>query len=443
MVQHLERGSSHERTSINQADEPQGDLLCLGIGRCYDQLCSTVSNDVMMDEVQNMVKVRTAPVLRVLEQSNEVHDCLAGDAGRILVGVQGTEQGLKMVRQIDPFWNHVEKLDAGSFKCTFCGCEFAAATSISRMKWHLSGVKRRGVKICEKVPEEVQDAARAAIDGPPEKSNKNEAGSGNNEVTNAISAPAKEQNNEVIHLDMAQQEEAFSPVEFERWIDSITDTANEPMMGRCSPEELLHYALETVPRTEMVQHLERGSSHERTSINQADEPQGDSSEPVDLLCLGNERCYDQLYSTVNNDAMMNEVQNMVKVRTAPVLRVLEQSNAVLVGFQGMEQGAGEDRICFHLEAENGMGNTGEGSIQHVDRSFSLGRHTVDAHENRGGATQRIDLVNQSAGFSMEEEDVEDNSGRLVQPGAGTALLEALNTTQVRVEEIQFLLALRS
>ncbi|XP_034925314.1 probable disease resistance protein At4g27220 [Populus alba] len=351
---------------------------------------------------------------------------------------------MKMVRQIDPFWNHVEKLDDGSFKCTFCGCEFAAATSISRIKWHLSGVRGRGVKICEKVPEEVQDAARAAIDGPPEKRNKYEAGSSNNEVTNAISAPAKEQNNEVIHLDMAQQEAAFSPGELVCWMDSITDKEIESMLGRSSPEELLHDALETVPRTEMVQHLERGSSHERTSINQAGEPQGESSEPTNLLCLGNERSYDQLCSPpVNNDVTMNDVQNIVNV--------LEQSNAVhdclagdagriLVGVQGKEQGAGEDRICSHLEAENGMGNTGEeGSIQHVDRSFSLGRHTVDAHEKRREATQRIDLVNQLAGFSMEEEDddVEDNRGRLVQSVAGASSSRGLeyNTSESRGDPI--------
>jgi disease resistance protein RPS2 len=95
----------------------------------------------------------------------------------------------------------------------------------------------------------------------------------------------------------------------------------------------------------------------------------------------------------------------------------------------------EDRICSHLEAENGMGNTGEGSVQHVDRSFSLGRHTVDAHENRGEATQRIDLVNQPARFSMEEEeeDVEDNRGRLVQPEAGTSSSRGLkyNTSETR------------
>jgi hypothetical protein len=400
-----------------------------------------------------------------------------------------------MVRSTDRFWNDVEDMNNGGKKCNFCGHLFSQNTSISRIKWHLSGVKRHGVKICENVPEEVQDAARAAIDGPPEKRNKNEAGSSNNEVTNAISAPAKEQNNEVIHLDMAQQEAAFSPGELVCWMDSMTDKEIESMLGLSSPEELLHYALETVPRTEMVQHLERGSSHGRTSINQADEPQGDSSEPTDLLCLGlgrsydqlcsppvnndammNEvpsinqadepqgdsseptdllclrlgRCYDQLCSTVNNDVMMSEVQKMVTVRTAPVLQVLEQSNAVhdclagdagriLVRVQGMEHGAGEDRICSHLEAENGMGNTGEGSVQHVDRSFSLGRHTVDAHENRGEATQRIDLANQPARFSMEEEeeDAEDNRGRLVRPGAGTSSSRGLkyNTSETRGDPI--------
>jgi len=75
----------------------------------------------------------------------------------------------------------------------------------------------RGVKICKHVPEEVQDAARAAIDGPPEKKLKTVAGSSNNEVTNAISASAQEQNNEV----MAQQGDALSLEELEYWIASF------------------------------------------------------------------------------------------------------------------------------------------------------------------------------------------------------------------------------
>nr|XP_034925323.1 probable disease resistance protein At4g27220 [Populus alba] len=319
-----------------------------------------------------------------------------------------------MVRSTDPFWNDVEDMSNGGMKCKFCGHLFSQNTSISRIKWHLSGVKRHGVKICENVPEEVQDAARAAIDGPPEKRNKYEAGSSNNEA-------------------------ALSPGELACWIHDITDKEIELMLGRSSPEELLHDALETVPRTEMVQHLERGSSHERTSINQAGEPQGDSSEPADLLCPRLGRCYDQLCSTVNNDVMKNEVQNMVTVRTARD-SLAGDAGRIPVGVQGTEQGEGEDRICSHFEAENGMGNTGEeGSIQHVDRSFSLGRHTVDAHENRGEATQGIDVVNQSAGFSMEEEeeDVEDNRGRLVQTVAGASSSRGLkyNTSGSRGDPI--------
>jgi len=85
-----------------------------------------------------------------------------------------------MVRSNDPFWNDVEDMNNGGMKCKFCGHLFAENTSISRIKWHLSGVKGRGVKICEKVPEEVRNVVRAAMDGPPEKKLKTVAGSSNN-----------------------------------------------------------------------------------------------------------------------------------------------------------------------------------------------------------------------------------------------------------------------
>jgi disease resistance protein RPS2 len=60
-------------------------------------------------------------------------------------------------------------MDDGSVKCEFCGHPFAKDTSNFRIKWHLSGVKGRGVKICKNVPEQVQNAALAAINGPPKK----------------------------------------------------------------------------------------------------------------------------------------------------------------------------------------------------------------------------------------------------------------------------------
>nr|XP_034919469.1 probable disease resistance protein At4g27220 [Populus alba] len=192
-------------------------------------------------------------------------------------------------------------MDDGRMECKFCGHLFAKGTSISRIKLHLSGVKRRGVKICKDVPEEVQEAARAAIDGPPEKILKTVAGSGSNDASNAISASAQEQNNEGRHVEMTQQGEAFSPGALEEWVDSITDKEIEPMS-----------------RTDQVQHLERGSSLERPSINQADEPRGDSFQPTDPLCLDHGIYYDQLWSPlVNNDTIMNDVQNMVRVRTEP------------------------------------------------------------------------------------------------------------------------------
>uniref|UniRef100_A0A6N2KK44 Uncharacterized protein n=1 Tax=Salix viminalis TaxID=40686 RepID=A0A6N2KK44_SALVM len=126
------------------------------------------------------------------------------------------------------FWEYVEKMDDGRMVCKFCGHGFAKDTAITRIKLHLAEVTGRGVKICGKVPQDVQEAALAAvpIDGPPEKKLKTRAGPSNNEVTNA----AQQQNNEM-----------------------------EP--------------------------LERGSFHERPSFNQADEPRGDPSQPTnDQLC---------------------------------------------------------------------------------------------------------------------------------------------------------------
>ncbi|KAI9215736.1 hypothetical protein POPTR_T046051v4 [Populus trichocarpa] len=214
-----------------------------------------------------------------------------------------------MVLPKGPFWEHVEDMNGGSMRCKFCGHLFAKDTSISRIKCHLSGMRGRGVKICKDVPEEVQDAALATIDGPPEKTLKTVAGSSNNEVTNAIAASAQEQNSEVIRVEMAQQGEAFYPGTLEDWMDSIIDNEIELVLVSSSPKELPRDAFEIISGTEQVQHLERGSSHERSSINQADQPRGDSSQPTDLLCLGLGRYCDQIYfPPVNNDVIMDDVR---------------------------------------------------------------------------------------------------------------------------------------
>jgi len=64
-----------------------------------------------------------------------------------------------MVRSKDPFWNYIEDRTDGSMKCKFCPHTFANKTSISRIKWHLSGEEGHNVAICHGVPKEVQEAA--------------------------------------------------------------------------------------------------------------------------------------------------------------------------------------------------------------------------------------------------------------------------------------------
>uniref|UniRef100_A0A3N7EET1 BED-type domain-containing protein n=1 Tax=Populus trichocarpa TaxID=3694 RepID=A0A3N7EET1_POPTR len=73
-------------------------------------------------------------------------------------------QQKKRVKHTDPFWDHVEKTnDGGPFKCKFCKSTFAASTSISRFKYHLSGESGKGVGICGRVPVDVKAAAYQAM----------------------------------------------------------------------------------------------------------------------------------------------------------------------------------------------------------------------------------------------------------------------------------------
>ena len=70
-----------------------------------------------------------------------------------------------MVVSDDEFWAHVEDMNDCRKKCEFCGHLFAIRTSISRIKWHWSGIKGHGVAICRQVPKHVQEAAFLATEG--------------------------------------------------------------------------------------------------------------------------------------------------------------------------------------------------------------------------------------------------------------------------------------
>ncbi|KAG5226489.1 disease resistance protein [Salix suchowensis] len=94
-----------------------------------------------------------------------------------------------MIRGSDPFWRHVQKMVDGSLKCVFCGSVFAKSTSISRIKYHLAGVKGGGVKLCEKVTPDVQ---RAAFDQLPNRMHVSMPSSSNNIIATAGSDRAQD-----------------------------------------------------------------------------------------------------------------------------------------------------------------------------------------------------------------------------------------------------------
>ncbi|XP_034902828.1 probable disease resistance protein At1g61300 isoform X1 [Populus alba] len=239
-----------------------------------------------------------------------------------------------MGRSDDPFWKEVEDMNDGSMKCKFCGHLFADGTSISRIKWHLSGEKGHGVGICGQVPKEVQGAAFLAMRGGNKRhksiasSSMEYTGEGSfQQVDRSVSpwrlrADAHENRGEATQgTDVVDQfvdgtwVQIHSALSKEQQLNEISTY----LMQEDEDVERLHDGFETVARTEQVQHLERGSSCERPSINQADEPRGDSSQPTDPLFLDHGRYYDHLFApSVNNDVVMYDVQNMVRVRTEPV-----------------------------------------------------------------------------------------------------------------------------
>jgi hypothetical protein len=155
-----------------------------------------------------------------------------------------------------------------------------------------------------------------------------------------------------------------------------------------------------------------------------------------------------------------------RLRTEPVDRVLEQSNAVLgnlaggagriqVGVQCMEQGPGENRIQSHLQAENAMENTGEGSFQHDAFENVLRTEQVQLLEPQGDSSQFCldigrcddqpcapsvnDDVNRHDALDMvrvrtesvEDDDVENSGRSVVQAGAGARSSESLKYNKTR------------
>ncbi|KAG2672245.1 hypothetical protein I3760_13G030900 [Carya illinoinensis] len=67
-----------------------------------------------------------------------------------------------MVRPKDPFWKYAVDLKNCHFSCKFCHGQFHGG--ISRIKWHLSGRKGHDIKVCERVPRDIQLAVQQVLD---------------------------------------------------------------------------------------------------------------------------------------------------------------------------------------------------------------------------------------------------------------------------------------
>jgi len=131
-----------------------------------------------------------------------------------------------MVRPNDPFWDYVEKMADGLLRCMFCEYIFAVATSISRIKSHFAGVKRRGVNICTKVPKEIQEASYLAIHGSRKKLKTMPS-----EVANKFSTSSLEEKNEVeilardieevlMEAESSDEVESKSPAELIQFVET-------------------------------------------------------------------------------------------------------------------------------------------------------------------------------------------------------------------------------
>ncbi|XP_073262622.1 uncharacterized protein [Populus alba] len=224
-------------------------------------------------------------------------------------------QQVEMGGSKDSFWNYVERADDGSTKCKFCPHTFANKTSISRIKWHLSGEEGHNVAICHGVPKEVQEAAWKDTCGGNKRHkitassiNVNDCGistivgvtaRGRAEIEVQsmlmISSHAIAGNDVVSMTGMRAQEDRVSEGALEsRLRTEPVDRALEQNTGEGS---FRHDAFETVPRTEQEQLLE---------------PRGDASQ----FCLDFGICYDQPCApSVNYDVNRHDAQDMVRVRT--------------------------------------------------------------------------------------------------------------------------------
>jgi len=212
-----------------------------------------------------------------------------------------------MVRSKDPFWNYIEDRTDGSMKCKFCSHTFAIKTSISRIKWHLSGEEGHGVAICRGVPKEVQEAAWKAMCGG-NKRHKITAGSINvNDcgISTMVRGIGRVQR-EVQVVEPGVGEERITS-------QAIAGNGVVSMTGMRAPEDgVSEGALESRPRTEPVDR----------SLEQSNAVLGNLAGGAGRIQVGVQGVLEQ--------GAGEERINLVRVRTEPVEEDVENSRRSVV-----------------------------------------------------------------------------------------------------------------
>nr|XP_034914295.1 probable disease resistance protein At4g27220 [Populus alba] len=253
----------------------------------------------------------------------------------------------------------------GSMKCMFCPHTYTIKTSISRIKWHLSGETGHGVAICRGVTKEVQEAAFQAA-------NKRQKITASSVTVNdcGISTCPQEQNIEINLVGGIGR--------VQRELQVV-----EPEVGE-----------------------ERISSH---------------------AIAGNKEV--SMNGMRAQEDRVSEGALESRLRTEPVDRALEESNPVLgnlagaagriqVGVQGMEQGPGEERI---QSQEPGVGE------ERISSHAIAGNDVVSMTGMRAQEDGVFEGALESRPRTEPVEEDVENSRRSVQVGAGGVPLPTSST----------------
>ncbi|XP_073263157.1 uncharacterized protein [Populus alba] len=321
-----------------------------------------------------------------------------------------------MVLPKGSFWEHVEEMPDDSRRCKFCGHVFSKLIPITRFKFHWSGVPRRGTTICDKVPELVREAAFAAVDGPPEK---------NHRITETSSN------------DGAQQEEALSVKELEERIDSLhvevdnlvgdagkTQAADrmDHALGR-SWDEIYNFLMEVDIENGTGGVVQPGAGANvleddiENGTGGVAQPGAGASSSGGLTGNTNETPGDPLPTSlhVEIDNVAPQGQHLERVTGQPVVRGSSHERPLVNHDEPQEDSEDVQEAAFlAMHSANKRHKSIASSSNVNDNAISTTpQEQYNEVDNLAPGTMGQSVIN-----NVMEDDIENGTGGVVQPGAG-------------------------